>query len=78
MPASRWAIAGPARPAGHDESVPQTRSIHLRRSQIIWLVMIVLIGVTVGILAGAWWGLGVAAITLAISEVFERAQRART
>jgi hypothetical protein len=40
--------------------------------------MIVVIGVTVGILAGAWWGLGMAAITLAISEVFERAQRART
>jgi hypothetical protein len=58
--------------------VPQSRSIHLRRSQIIWLVMIVVIGVTVGILAGAWWGLGIAAITLAISEVFERAQRART
>jgi hypothetical protein len=40
--------------------------------------MIVVIGVTVGILAGAWWGLGAAAITLAISEVIERAQRVRT
>jgi MFS superfamily sulfate permease-like transporter len=58
--------------------VPQTRSIHLRRSQIIWLVAIVAIGVTVGILAGVWWGVGAAVITLAISEVIERAQRSRT
>jgi MFS superfamily sulfate permease-like transporter len=58
--------------------VPQTRSIHLRRSQIIWLVAIVAIGVTVGILAGVWWGVGAAVITLAISEVIERVQRSRT
>ena len=74
----RWDIARPASPPGHDESVPQTRSIHLRRSQIIWLMVIVAIGVTVGILAGAWWGVGAAMILLAISEVTERVQRSRT
>lgn len=58
--------------------MPQTRSIHLRRSQIIWLVAIVAVGVTVGIIAGAWWGVGAAVVTLAISEVIERVQRART
>lgn len=58
--------------------MPQTRSIHLRRSQIIWLVVIVAVGVTAGILAGAWWGVGAAVVTLAINEVIERAQRART
>jgi uncharacterized ion transporter superfamily protein YfcC len=61
----------------HDDAVPQSRSIHLRRSQIIWLVAIVVIGVVVGVLAGAWWGLGAAAILLATSEVIERAQRTR-
>jgi uncharacterized ion transporter superfamily protein YfcC len=74
----RGAIARPARPPGHDESVPQTRSIRLRRSQIIWLMVIVAVGVIVGVLAGAWWGVGAAAIMLAISEVIERVQRSRT
>ena len=58
--------------------MPQTRSIHLRRSQIIWLVAIVAVGVTVGIIAGAWWGVGAAMVMLAISEVIERVQRARS
>jgi hypothetical protein len=58
--------------------VPQTRSIRPRRSQIIWLIVIVAVGVTVGILAGAWWGVGAAVVVLAISEVIERVQRART
>jgi hypothetical protein len=39
---------------------------------------IIAVGVIVGVLAGAWWGVGAAAIMLAISEVIERAQRART
>lgn len=56
----------------------QARSINLRRSQIIWLVVIVAVGLTVGILAGVWWGVGAAAILLTISEVIERAQRSRT
>ena len=30
-----------------------------------------------GVLAGVWWGLGAAAIVLAISEVIERVQRSR-
>lgn len=63
---------------GHDEAVPQTRSIHVRRSQIIWLMAIVAVGVTVGVVAGAWWGVGAAVIMLAISEVIERVQRSRT
>ena len=42
------------------------------------LMVIVAIGVTVGILAGAWWGVGAAMILLAISEVTERVQRSRT
>jgi uncharacterized ion transporter superfamily protein YfcC len=63
---------------GHDEAVPQTRSLHLRRSQLISLVAIVAVGVIVGVLAGAWWGVGAAAIMLAISEVIERVQRSRT
>jgi hypothetical protein len=71
------AIARPASVPGHDESVPQTRDIHLRRSQIIWLIVIVAVGVTVGVLAGVWWGLGAAAIALAISEIVERVQRSR-
>jgi hypothetical protein len=62
---------------GHDESVRQARSIRLRRSQIIWLIVIVAAGVIGGVLAGVWWGLGAAAIALAISEVIERVQRAR-
>ena len=58
--------------------MPQSRSIHLRRSQIIWLVLIVVVGVTVGILVGPWWGVGAAAVMLAINEVIERVQRARS
>jgi predicted membrane protein len=57
--------------------VPQSRSIHLRRSQIIWLVAVVAVGVIVGVLVGPWWGVGAAAIVLAISEVIERVQRSR-
>jgi hypothetical protein len=57
--------------------VPKKRSIQLRRSQIIWLVAIVVVGVTVGVVAGAWWGVGAAVIVLAISEVIERVQRSR-
>jgi hypothetical protein len=33
--------------------------------------------VTVGVLAGVWWGVGAAAILLAINEVIERVQRSR-
>jgi len=58
--------------------VPRTRSLHLHRSQIIWIVAIVVVGVIVGVLAGAWWGVGAAAAVLAISEVIERVQRSRT
>ncbi len=58
--------------------MPQTRSFRLRRSQIIWLVAIVAVGVIVGAVVGVWWGVGAAAIMLAVSEVIERAQRART
>lgn len=58
--------------------MPQTRSIHLRRSQVIWLVAIVAIGVIVGVVAGVWWGVGAAAILLAINEAIERVQRSRT
>jgi predicted membrane protein len=58
--------------------VPQIRSIRPRRSQIIWLAAIVAVGVIVGVLAGPWWGVGAAVIMLAISEVIERVQRART
>ena len=57
--------------------MPQARSIQFRRSQIIWLVAIVAVGVIVGIVAGAWWGIGAAVIVLAISEVTERVQRSR-
>jgi hypothetical protein len=60
------------------DPVPQTRSIHLRRSQLIWLAVIVVVGLIVGVLAGAWWGIGAAVIVLAINEVIERVQRART
>lgn len=58
--------------------MPQTRSIHLRRSQIIWLVAIVAVGVIVGVVAGVWWGVGAAAILLVINEAIERVQRSRT
>jgi len=40
-------------------------------------MVIVAVGVIVGVLAGAWWGVGAAAIMLAISEVIERVQRSR-
>jgi MFS superfamily sulfate permease-like transporter len=63
---------------GHDEAVPQTRSIHLRRSQIIWLVAIVAVGLIIGIVVGVWWGVGAAVILLAINETIERVQRSRT
>jgi hypothetical protein len=76
-PAAPPGIARLGRAAGHDEPVPQSRSIRLRRSQIIWLIAIIAVGVIVGIVAGLWWGLGAAAIVLAISEVNERTQRAR-
>ena len=62
---------------GHDEAVPQTRSITLRRSQLVWLIAIVVVGVVVGILVGPWWGVGAAAMLLAVNEVIERAQRSR-
>ena len=73
----RSEMARPAHPSGHDEPVPQTRSIRLRRSQIIWLMVIVAVGVIVGVLAGAWWGIGAAVIVLALSELIERVQRSR-
>lgn len=72
-PASRSVDA----PTRHDHSVPQSRSIHLRRSLVVWLLVIVAVGVVVGMLAGVWWGVGAAVITLAISEVIERVQRSR-
>jgi hypothetical protein len=37
----------------------------------------VTVGVIVGVLAGAWWGVGAAVIVLALSEVSERVQRSR-
>jgi hypothetical protein len=55
----------------------QTRSVRLRRSQIIWLLAVVAAGLIVGVVAGVWWGVGAAAIVLAISEVVERVQRSR-
>jgi MFS superfamily sulfate permease-like transporter len=58
--------------------VPQTRSLHFRRSQIIWLIAIVAVGVIVGVLVGVWWGVGAAVAMLAINEVIERVQRSRT
>ena len=58
--------------------MPQTRSITFRRSQIIWLIAVVATGAVVGILAGAWWGIGAAVIVLVISEATERIQRTRT
>ena len=58
--------------------MPQTRSITFRRSQIIWLIAVVATGAVVGILAGAWWGIGAAVIVLVISEAIERIQRTRT
>jgi MFS superfamily sulfate permease-like transporter len=57
--------------------VPQQRNLHLRRSQVIWLIAIVAVGVIVGILIGVWWGVGAAVVMLAISEVIERVQRSR-
>ena len=71
-----WLVRRIAR--GHDGAVPQTRSLQIRRSQIIWLMAIVAVGVIVGVLAGAWWGVGAAAIMLVISELNERVQRSRT
>jgi MFS superfamily sulfate permease-like transporter len=58
--------------------VPQTRTINFRRSQIIWLIAIVAVGVIVGVAAGVWWGVGAAVIMLVVNEVIERAQRARS
>jgi hypothetical protein len=58
--------------------VPQARRIKLRRSQLIWLVVIVAVGVIVGALAGPWWGIGASLIVLAFNEVIERVQRARS
>jgi hypothetical protein len=37
--------------------------------------VLVAVGVIVGVLAGAWWGIGAAVIVLALSEVIERVQR---
>jgi hypothetical protein len=70
-------MARPAHPPGHDEPVPQSRSISLRRSQIIWLMVIVAVGVIAGVVAGPWWGIGAALILLALNEVIERVQRSR-
>jgi hypothetical protein len=53
------------------------KTIRPRRSQIIWLVVIVAVGVIVGVLAGPWWGVGAAVTLLVIGEVVERVQRAR-
>lgn len=68
----------PRRRGGHDEAVPQSRSIKFQRSQLIAIIAIIAVGVVVGVLAGPWWGLGAAAIVLAVSEVIERVQRARS
>ena len=58
--------------------VPQTRRLRLRRSQLIWLAAVIVVGVVVGVLFGAWWGVGAALLVLALNEVLERIQRART
>ncbi|MGB0111707.1 MAG: hypothetical protein WBP59_00660 [Ilumatobacteraceae bacterium] len=58
--------------------MPQSRSIKFQRSQLIAIIAIIAVGVVVGVLAGPWWGLGAAAIVLAVSEVIERVQRARS
>lgn len=71
-------MARPAYRLRHDEAVARARSISFRRSQLIWLAVIVAVGVTVGVIAGPWWGVGAAAIVLAVSEVIERVQRSRT
>lgn len=74
---SRGVMPSRAARCGHDGAMPQARSIHLRRSQIIWLVAIVAVGVIVGVVAGVWLGVGAAVILLAVNEVIERVQRAR-
>ncbi len=71
-------MARPAYRLRHDEAVARARSISFRRSQLIWLAVIVAVGVIVGILAGPWWGVGAAVLVLALSEVIERVQRSRT
>ncbi|MFN8021694.1 MAG: hypothetical protein U0Q03_09235 [Acidimicrobiales bacterium] len=58
--------------------MPKQRSLRLRRSQIIWLIAIIVVGVIVGVGVGAWWGVGAAAIVLAVSETIERRERARS
>jgi hypothetical protein len=57
--------------------VPARRELKLRTSQLVWLVVIVVTGIVVGVAVGTWWGLGAAAIVLAISEITERVQRSR-
>ena len=42
-----------------------------------WLVVIVVVGVAVGVVAGWLWGVVAAGATLVVSEVVERARRER-
>jgi hypothetical protein len=44
---------------------------------IIWLVIVVAVGIGVGIVAGPWWGVVAAVASLAVSELIERAARAK-
>ena len=54
-----------------------SRDLRLRPAQIVWLVAILVAGITVGIVAGLWWGIAAAVIVLLVSEVVERIQRSR-
>lgn len=42
---------------------------------VVWLVIIVVVGIVVGIAAGPWWGVLAAAGVLVVSEVVERGRR---
>jgi hypothetical protein len=57
--------------------MPQRRAVKLRRSQLVWLALIVAVGLVVGVIAGVWWGIGAAVVVLLVSEIVERVQRAR-
>ena len=49
----------------------------MAKRNLVWLVVIVVVGVVVWLAAGWVWGVVAAAVVLVTSEVFERARRRR-
>ena len=54
-----------------------TKTVHMMKRNIVWLVVIIVVGLAVWRAAGIVAGLIAAGVTLAISEIVERLARAK-